>query len=159
MGDEWETPPEFFEGVKSYFGLDIDVCASESNHKLEKYYTIKENGLSKEWKGKCWCNPPYSNQKPWIEKSIESVIKNDAEVFMLIPMSPETKYYNELVLDSNYTFSIYLIKGRLSFLQDKKKIGSPRFASCLIHFRKKKEDGIIFYVCDRKFENIKRVSY
>lgn len=76
---------------------------------------------------------------------------------MLIPMNPETKYFSELILDSKYTYSIYLIKGRLSFLQDKKSVGSPKFGSCLIHF-KENDNGINFYTCDRNFTNVKKIS-
>lgn len=160
MGDEWETPDDFFNGVDEYFNvLELDVCASESNHKLYNYYTKKEDGLKQEWVGKCWCNPPYSKQKPWIEKAISSVNDNNAEIFMLIPMNPETKYFQELILNNGlYVKSIYLIKGRLSFLQDKKKMGSPKFGSCLIHFKHNNLGKIDFYTCDKEFKKIKCVG-
>lgn len=158
MGDEWETPDDFFDGVDEYYGgLGLDVCASKENHKLYNYYSKKEDGLKREWKGRCWCNPPYSNQKPWIEKSIKSVKDGETIILMLIPMNPETKYFQELILNSSYVKKIFIIGGRLSFLQDGKKVGSPKFGSCLIEFGLN-AGKIDFYTCNREFKNIKHVG-
>ena len=162
MGDEWETPHEFFNGVQERFGIfNLDVCATNETAKCSTYYTQKDDGLIQDWEGMCWCNPPYSKQKPWIEKAIKEVSLNSHnEVMMLIPMNPETNYIHGLVLCEETTKAIYMIHGRLSFLQDGKKIGSPKFGSCLVHFKKPdlSYNGVEFYVCDRNFDNIIKVS-
>ena len=49
--DEWSTPQMFFDEVNKEFGFDLDVCATAENHKCDKYYTLKENGLEKNWGG------------------------------------------------------------------------------------------------------------
>lgn len=49
--DAWATPNAFFAELDKEFHFDLDPCADEFNHKCEKYYTIAENGLLKEWGG------------------------------------------------------------------------------------------------------------
>ncbi len=67
--NEYYTPPWLFEDLNVYF--DLDVCAPTggvdwlpaSNH-----YDIVADGLTQTWDGFVWCNPPYSNPTPWIDK-------------------------------------------------------------------------------------------
>lgn len=49
--DAWATPKAFFTELDKEFHFDLDPCADEFNHKCEKYYTIADNGLLKEWGG------------------------------------------------------------------------------------------------------------
>lgn len=49
--DEWATPQSFFDEVNKEFDFNLDVCATDENHKCENYYTIQDNGLEKNWGG------------------------------------------------------------------------------------------------------------
>ncbi len=49
--DEWATPQDFFDKLNEEFHFDLDPCASDSNHKCEKYYTRSQNGLLQDWGG------------------------------------------------------------------------------------------------------------
>ena len=58
--EDWETPQDLFNKLDQEFNFTIDVASSEENHKCNKYYTDKENGLIQDWsKETVWCNPPY----------------------------------------------------------------------------------------------------
>ena len=48
--------------------------AMKKNHKCQKYYTEKENGLAQDWTNEVvWCNPPYGREiGKWIKKGYES---------------------------------------------------------------------------------------
>lgn len=48
---DWETPRELFQALDAEFHFTLDVCASEKNHKLERYFTPEQNGLSQDWGG------------------------------------------------------------------------------------------------------------
>ena len=37
--DLWATPQDLFDELNNEFHFDIDVCADESNHKCDKYYS------------------------------------------------------------------------------------------------------------------------
>lgn len=55
----WETPDALFNKLDAYYHFDIDVCASDSNHKCTKYWTEEDDCFTKTWEGTCWMNPPY----------------------------------------------------------------------------------------------------
>lgn len=49
--DEWSTPQGFFDEINKEFCFDLDPCATDENHKCEKYFTMSDNGLEKNWGG------------------------------------------------------------------------------------------------------------
>lgn len=49
--DEYETPIEIFFALDDEFHFDLDPCATDENHKCERYYTEADNGLLKDWGG------------------------------------------------------------------------------------------------------------
>ena len=49
--DEWATPKLFYEELNKEFNFTLDPCATNENHKCEKYYTREDNGLEKSWGG------------------------------------------------------------------------------------------------------------
>jgi hypothetical protein len=70
--DERYTPPHIFETLGVEF--DIDVAAPEGGISwlpAKQHYTEKDNALEKPWFGNVWCNPPFSNPRPFMEKLVE----------------------------------------------------------------------------------------
>ena len=60
--NEWGTPQALFEVLDKYYHFTLDPCATKENHKCKKYYTIEDNGLSKDWGEEVvFMNPPYSS--------------------------------------------------------------------------------------------------
>lgn len=49
--DEWSTPQDFFDDINKEFNFNLDVCANDDNHKCDKFFTIEDNGLEKNWGG------------------------------------------------------------------------------------------------------------
>ena len=75
LTDNWPTPKYVFDKLNEEFHFDLDVCADDLNHKCERYYTKEINGLSQEWKGICWMNPPYGRAiGQWVKKAYESSV-------------------------------------------------------------------------------------
>jgi len=74
--DEWSTPQDLFDRLNDEFHFTIDVCASEENTKVSRYYTKEQDGLKQDWTGETvWCNPPYGRQiKRWIHKAYEHFV-------------------------------------------------------------------------------------
>ena len=69
--DDYYTPPFIFEALNVKF--DMDVCAPNGGVPwlpAKRSLSIIEDGLMTPWVGRVWCNPPYSNPKPWIDKMI-----------------------------------------------------------------------------------------
>lgn len=126
--DIWATPQWLFEYAKDRFGnFDLDVCAAHESFKCKPYYTEEDNSLVQPWRALNWCNPPYSNITPWVEKAaLETNLGNST--VMLLPADFSTRWF-KLVWDMSY--EILIINKRIQFVGAK---GSPKFASffCLI---------------------------
>ena len=131
--DSWATPQDFFDKLNKQFHFDIDVCASKDNAKCKKYFTIKDDGLSQEWRGVCWMNPPYGREiSKWIKKAYESSKENNTIVVCLVPSRTDTKWWHNYVMKSSL---IWFIKGRLKFNGHK---NSAPFPSAVIIFNGEK---------------------
>ena len=48
---EWSTPQEFFNELNEEFHFNLDPCSTDKNAKCKKHFTIKDDGLSKDWGG------------------------------------------------------------------------------------------------------------
>ena len=67
--DEFYTPAFIFDALGLKY--DVDVCAPTDGVPwipAAKHYSIADDGLAQEWQGLVWCNPPYSNPTPWVDK-------------------------------------------------------------------------------------------
>ncbi len=112
--NEWETPEDLFDKLNKKYNFTLDPCSTQENHKCEKYYTTKDDGLTKSWGCETvFVNPPYGNIGAWVKKARDESAKNGATVVMLIPSRTDTKYWHEYIMESATT--IYFIKGRLKF--------------------------------------------
>lgn len=123
--DMWATPQAFFDKYNAIYNFDIDVCAVETNAKCEKYFSPDQNGLLQEWRGVCWCNPPYGREiGAWAKKAAES----EALTVMLLPARTDTRWFHDYIY---HNASIEFIKGRLKFGDGK---NSAPFPSMVVIF-------------------------
>ena len=112
--NEWETPSDFFNKLNDEFGFTLDPCASNNNYKCDNYYTIKDNGLSKDWsKDVVFMNPPYGREiKYWVEKAYRESLQG-ATVVCLIPARTDTSYWHDYIFP--HANDIRFIRGRIKF--------------------------------------------
>ena len=122
--DAWATPKAFFAELDKEFHFDLDPCADEFNHKCEKYYTIADNGLLKEWGGhRVFCNPPYGREiGKWVEKAFRSNEDHGNLVVMLLPARTDTKWFHDYIY---HKAEIRFIRGRLKFGDSKNSAPFP----------------------------------
>ena len=109
-----ETPKYLFDRISSIFNFSLDVCALPENAKCESYYTPKDDGLSKPWRGGVWCNPPYGREiSSWVKKAYEESQKEyNSFVLMLLPARTDTRWWWEYVQGKA---TLFFIKGRVKF--------------------------------------------
>ena len=70
--DDYYTPPFIFEALGLEF--DLDVCAPPGGVPwipAKRSLSMVDDGLTSEWKGLVWMNPPYSNPLPWTRKFMQ----------------------------------------------------------------------------------------
>ena len=127
-----ETPKYLFDRISSIFNFSLDVCALPENAKCENYYTPKDDGLSKPWRGGVWCNPPYGREiSSWVKKAYEESQKEyNSFVLMLLPARTDTKWWWEYVQGKA---TLFFIKGRVKFGDH--NVGAP-FPSVLALYMK-----------------------
>ena len=130
---EWETPQDFFDDLSKEFHFNLDVCATKKNAKCKRYYTKEDDGLSKSWKGRVWCNPPYGREVTgWVLKAFlqSHASKKEAEIIvMLLPARTDTKWFHNYIYNKA---EIRFLKGRLKFGGSK---NSAPFPSMLVIFK------------------------
>lgn len=90
-----QTPWWFIRSVESLIGevFTRDVCTLKATAKAPFCFTLErgEDGLSLPWGDLNWCNMPFSNIEPWIEKA---AIESDSgkRSMLLFPDNAETAY-------------------------------------------------------------------
>ena len=127
--NEWATPQEFFDQLNSEFHFTLDPCCTHDNAKCEKHYTKEEDGLSQNWGGRAFCNPPYGRELPkWVKKCYEESLKGSL-VVMLIPSRTDTRWFHDWIYGKA---EIRFIKGRLKFGGSKQ---SAPFPSMVVIFK------------------------
>ena len=129
--DDWETPQELYDELDSEFHFQLDVAASETNHKCKLWITKEFDGLKYPWAKSNWCNPPYhsKNIEKWILKALDEQDLGNTTV-MLVPARTDTRWFHNYIYKT-LDIEIRFIKGRVQF----SKIGCAPFPSMLIIFR------------------------
>jgi len=130
--NEWATPTDFYKKLDAEFHFNLDPCATSINAKCKRFYTIEDDGLTKEWGGggaRVFCNPPYGREiGKWVKKCYEEAQKG-ALVVMLIPARTDTAYFHDYIYGK--AREIRFIRGRLHFNDSKQ--GAP-FPSMVVVF-------------------------
>ncbi len=107
---EWWTPPHIFEALGCRF--DLDVCAPVGGVPwipADRSLSIEDDGLSVDWTGGVWLNPPYGRQMgEWTRR-----LRDHGEGVALVFARTDTAWFHEAVEGSG---ALCFIKGRLSFI-------------------------------------------
>lgn len=140
--DDRATPPEIFDPLNERFGFNLDVCALPHNAKCERYFTPDDDGLEQAWEGRVWCNPPYSNIRPWVEKAWRSFESGEVEtIVMLVPANrTEQAWWQDTVEPfrdrRDSPLRVEFLRGRQRFIaHDATNVGKnerPPFGCCLL---------------------------
>ena len=115
--DLWRTPQFVFDFYNERFKFNCDVACSDENRLVNEHWlTVDDDALchTTNWGSVNWCNPPYSDITPWIQKAIEQM-KQGKRTVMLLPADTSVKWF-KLAFDN--CSECHLISGRLSFLRD-----------------------------------------
>lgn len=125
---EWETPQFLFDELsRMYGGFDLDPCATPSNAKCSRYFTVDEDGLKQRWTGRVFMNPPYGRQIGlWVRKAWEESLE-DAVVVCLLPARVDTRWWHDYARHGH----VHFLQGRLKFGQSS---NSAPFPSAIVTF-------------------------
>lgn len=137
--NEWYTPEVYAVAAREVMGnIDVDPASTEIANRIikaGKYYTAEDNGLTKEWTGNIWMNPPYS--QPLVTEfcnlladKFKSGEVNQACV--LVNNATETNWYQNMLTVAN---AVCFIKGRVKFIdKNGNSSGAPLQGQTILYF-------------------------
>ena len=103
MSDHWSTPSSVYDALNNEFGFTFDPCPLESD----------SDGLTVQWTGNVFCNPPYSKIPSFIRKGLYHLGMRDCRLLVfLVPARTDTDWFHRYVIG---LAEIRFIKGRLKF--------------------------------------------
>ena len=137
--DDRAIKMEDFEPLNERFRFTIDAAANAENARLPRFWTEEDDALSQSWAGeRVWCNPPYSDIRPWVEKAWEG--GHDLVVMLLPANRTEQRWWQDEVepyRDRPYGgLRVEFLPGRMRFDRPNAVIGPkgdrPPFGCCLL---------------------------
>ncbi len=128
---EWLTPSYIFEALGCSF--DLDPCSPvgrETHVPATHRFTVEDDGLMKEWRGRVWMNPPFGTENgvhQWLR-----LFFHHGNGIGIIRADTSTSWWHDYVCESP---AIVLPRGRVRYVNNnegaEKAKGGPGFASAL----------------------------
>jgi hypothetical protein len=133
--DIWLTPAYFIEQLGTF---DLDPCGHWPRpfETARKTICLPEDGLSTEWTGRVWLNPPYGKQiGHWLRK-----LQEHGNGIALVFSRTDTRWFQELKPDLTF-----FISGRIKFLKHDtfQEATNAGHGSCLLAFGRKNAAAIL----------------
>lgn len=127
--EEWLTPKYIIDALGEF---DLDPCSPIHRpwSTAKNHYTIEDDGLSRDWEGRIFMNPPYGTQTgKWLKK-----LSEHGDGTALIFARTETKNFFDYIWPK--ATAILFLKGRLKFHNVDGSLGNNNAGapSCLIAY-------------------------
>jgi phage N-6-adenine-methyltransferase len=139
--DDRATTPEVFGPLNETYRFTLDVAAAPHNTKCARYFTADTDGLEQSWEGESvWCNPPYSDIAPWVEKAWHEHERTQAIVMLLPANRTEQAWWQDMVEPFRdrpaSPLRVEFLRGRIRFIAaGKTEVGPnerPPFGCCVL---------------------------
>lgn len=145
VSNEWYTPKEYVDAVHELMGnIDLDPASNSlanENVRALKFFSVSDDGLSKNWKGKIFLNPPYgisqgkSNQMRWSHRLIQQYqIGNCSEAVLLVNASTGNKWFAPL-----WQFPLCFVSKRIRYISPSHHKISPTHSNVFVYMGKQSE--------------------
>jgi phage N-6-adenine-methyltransferase len=118
--NEWYTPAQYVEAARTALGgIDLDPASSvkaQETVKAGRYFTKDDDGLTRDWSGRVWLNPPYAQPLMGLfaEKALQELRSGRVtSAIILTNNATETTWGNMLLAACD---AVCFVKGRIKFL-------------------------------------------
>lgn len=126
---EWYTPAEIVDAARQVLGgIDLDPASSDIAQRTvqaDRYFTVDDDGLAHEWRGRVWMNPPYSAGlvDQFVDKLLEEHVAGHVPAAaVLTNNSTDTIWWQSL---GSAASAVCHLAGRVRFLAPDGERGAP----------------------------------
>ena len=135
---EWYTPAQYLDAARDVLGeIDLDPASSDKAQETVcagDYFTEEDDGLSKEWHGRVWLNPPYA--QPLISEFLAKMVAEYSAGrvtagIVLTNDCTDTAWFHET---AEVADAICFTRGRISFYNAAGIGGSPTQGQAFFYF-------------------------
>ena len=146
--EDWRTPIHILHAAFMVMdGIDLDPCDNEKQTPASQHYDKKDDGLSKEWHGKVFMNPPYGRKASplWASKwKKEYEERHIDKGIVLVAARTDTAWWRDIASTASI---VCFLNGRLHFGDIHGKEETPStFPSAIL------------YACRDNIKDIERFS-
>lgn len=142
--NEWYTPPAYIEAARGVLEeIDLDPASSEiANQTVQAstYLTAEDDGLSVEWQGRIFMNPPYSSELigKFAQKLVNHYLAEDvSEAICLVNNATETNWFQTLLSAAP---AVCFVSKRVKFLdQNGNPSGAPLQGQAILYLGKNRQ--------------------
>jgi phage N-6-adenine-methyltransferase len=136
-GPEWGTPAWVWKPLSDALGgFDLDPASgAEPEPIAPNRFTVEDDGLSQEWFGDVWLNPPYgrAHNEEWAEYAYKQAYANPgvSSVTCLVANATDTDWFQDYYARADY---LTFVRGRVRFHDDGAEDASttsPSFGSVI----------------------------
>ncbi len=139
--DEWYAPKEIIDSLGKF---DLDPCAPINPlwQTAKIMYNKSDDGLTKEWAGRVWLNPPYS--RPLIGQFVRKLAEHGNGIALLFNRC-DSKMFQDIIFEK--ATAMKFLRNRIRFYRpDGTRGDSPGCGSILIAFGE--ENAEVLRTCD-----------
>jgi hypothetical protein len=136
--NEWYTPVEYIEAARAVLGeIDLDPASSDFAQKViraKSYFTKAQDGLTKEWFGRVWLNPPFA--QPFIANFAAKIVAEVMagrvpEAIMVTNNYSDTAWFH---LAASVASAICFTRGRVKFYNQYEVGAQPTQGQTFFYF-------------------------
>lgn len=136
--NEWYTPDEYLTAARDVLGgIDLDPASSDAAQekvRAKSYFTKEDDGLSQEWAGRVWLNPPYS--QPHIADFVAKLVKeytaeNTSAAILLTHNYTDTTWFHQAAGAAN---AICFTRGRIRFYDNNGDVAAPTQGQAFFYY-------------------------
>lgn len=128
--DEWYTPQWVFDGLGVTF--QMDPCCPHPNEWVPaiEYLTKEDDGLSHNWHGSVWLNPPFGGRNgivPWLQR-----LADHGNGIALVPNRTGADWWQNFAQQAN---GLLFVRGKIRFIRpDGSEGASPGYGNVLMAY-------------------------
>jgi hypothetical protein len=127
--NEWFTPPENIKLAREVLGeIDLDPAshrAAQNTVRARNFFTLQDDGVTKEWRGRVWLNPPYAQPAigHFIDKLVAEIdVGRVTDAILLTHNYTDTSWFHKAAAFSS---RICFTRGRIRFIAPHGGVAAP----------------------------------